>query len=134
MLGECPNPQAGCKYAELRGCFSDTDHIVPQRLGTTALNAAFIDLPSNKQQLCRREHDAKTAAGDEPLPDVETMREAVVLAHAAGQIAMGRRKMKAVYGREWKEYYNRAQELKREIPCSNENLELNQFPSALLAT
>jgi hypothetical protein len=133
MLGECPNPQPFCKYAD-RGCFSDTDHIVPQRLATTALNAAYIDLPENKQQLCRREHDTKTRAGDEPLPDVETMREAVVRAHAVGAIAMGRRRMKSVYGREWKEYYNRAQELKKEIACSNENPRLFQSPSVYLAT
>jgi hypothetical protein len=124
MLGECPAPQEGCKYAELRGCFSDTDHIVPQRLGTTALNAAYIDLPVNKQQLCRREHDAKTAAGDEPLPAVGEMREAVVLAHAAGQLAMGRRRMKAVYGRDWKDYYNRAIELRRELNGESSSTEM----------
>ena len=113
MLGECPNPNPLCKYAE-RGCFSDTDHIVPQRLATTALNAAYIDLPVNKQQLCRREHEEKTAAGDEPLPSVEEMREAVLIAHSLGAIAMGRRRMKAVYGREWKNYYNRAMEMRQE--------------------
>lgn len=114
MLGECPAPQEGCKYAELRGCFSDTDHIVPRRLATTALSGTYIELQANKQQLCRREHDEKTAAGDEPLPEVAEMREAIVLAHAMGEISMGRRKMKAVYGRDWKEYYNRAMALRQE--------------------
>lgn len=114
MLGECPTPQAECKYAELRGCFSDTDHIVPRRLATTALSATYIELQANKQQMCRREHDEKTAQGDEPLPEIEAMREAIVRAQALGEVALGRRKMKAVYGRDWREYQNRARSIKNE--------------------
>lgn len=112
MKGECPNPDPTCKWAERGGCFSDTDHIVPRRLATTALSAAYIDLQENKQQLCRREHEDKTAAGDEPLPDTETMRQAIVKAQALGELALGRRKMKAVYGRDWKEYQQSARNLK----------------------
>lgn len=112
MRGECPSPQAECKWAERGGCFSDTDHIVPRRLATTALAATYIELQANKQQLCRREHEEKTAAGDEPLPDVETMRQAIVRAQAMGEVALGRRKMKAVYGRDWKTYQQSARNLK----------------------
>jgi hypothetical protein len=113
MLGECPSPKPDCKYAE-RGCFSDTDHIVPRRLATTALSATYIELQANKQQLCRREHEEKTAQGDEPLPEIAEMREAIVLAHAMGEIALSRRKMKAVYGRDWRDYRERVQEMRQE--------------------
>lgn len=115
MRGECPDPIPECRYAERGGCFSDTDHIVPQRLATTALAAIYIDLPVNKQQLCRRIHDQKTAEGDEPLPDVEVMRKEIQLAHALGEIALSRRKMKAVYGRDWKAHYNAAMEMRKQL-------------------
>ncbi len=99
MIGECPNPRAECPYAAREGCFSDTDHIVPQRLGTNALAATYIGLPVNKQQLCRWEHDQKTRNGDEPLPEREEMIEAIETAVALGQIALSRRKRKAIFGR-----------------------------------
>lgn len=103
MRGECEKAHEGCKYFET-GCFSDTDHIVPQRLATTALTAVYIDLPANKQQMCREEHEAKTAAGDEPLPEREIMKKAIIQAHLLGEIALSRNKMKAIFGRNWKSY------------------------------
>lgn len=111
MRGECPDPVPWCKYAERGGCFSDTDHIVPRRLATTALTLIFIELQSNKQQLCRREHEEKTAQGDEPLPDRETMRQEVVRAQAMGEIALGRNKMKQIFGRDWRDYREQARNL-----------------------
>lgn len=105
----CPNANENCKYwgqappPELRrlgqenGCYSDHDHIVPRRLGCTALAAFYIlHVPENQQQLCRAEHDIKTALGDAPLPSEEYMRDAIVLAEALGQVAITqnqRRKM-----------------------------------------
>lgn len=80
MRSECPSPRPDCKYAP--ECFADTDHVVPQRLaraaGATALAKLFIHHEVNKQQLCRREHDEKTADGDAPLPSNEEMIEAIV--------------------------------------------------------
>lgn len=111
MRGECPDPVPWCKYAERGGCFSDTDHIVPRRLATTALTSIFIELQSNKQQLCRREHEEKTTRGDEPLPDRETMRQEVVRAQAMGEIALGRNKMKQIFGRDWRDYREQARSL-----------------------
>ena len=99
MIGECPNPIPDCKYAERGGCFSDQDHIVPKRLGETTLAAVYIDLPENKQQLCRRLHDIKTHEGDQPLPDDETMRVAIRTAQEVGEIALSKRKRKAIFGR-----------------------------------
>ena len=99
MIGECPTPRAECPYAAREGCFSDTDHIVPRRLATTALTATYIDLPANKQQLCRWDHDQKTRNGDEPLPERAEMIEAIETAVTLGQIALSRRKRKAIFGR-----------------------------------
>lgn len=99
MIGECPNPRAECPYAAREGCFSDTDHIVPQRLGKTTLAAVYIDLPANKQQLCRWEHDQKTASGDEPLPERHVMRDAIQMAIELGEVALSKRKRKAIFGR-----------------------------------
>ena len=99
MIGECPNPRAECPYAAREGCFSDTDHIVPRRLAETTLAAVYIDLPANKQQLCRWDHDQKTRNGDEPLPERAEMIEAIETAVTLGQIALSRRKRKAIFGR-----------------------------------
>lgn len=119
MITECPNPQPDCKYFE-RGCFSDTDHIVPRRLATTVLSSIYIiDLPSNREQLCRKIHEEKTARGDEPLPSVEEMREALVIAQSLGEIVLSKRKMKAAYGKDWKDYYNQAMLRKKEIQHGN---------------
>lgn len=98
MIGECPNPRPDCPYAAREGCFSDTDHIVPKRLAKTTLAAVYVELPANKQQICRREHDEKTRNGDEPLPSRETMRTAIEIAQELGQIALSKRKRKAIFG------------------------------------
>ncbi len=75
MRSECPEPRPDCKYAP--HCFADQDHIVPRRLGSTVLARIYIDLPVNKQQLCRRLHDIKTAEGDSPLPENADMIDAI---------------------------------------------------------
>lgn len=98
MIGECPNPRADCPYAARKGCFSDTDHIVPKRLAKTTLAAVYVELPANKQQICRWEHEEKTANGDEPLPSRESMRTAIEIAQELGQIALSKRKRKAIFG------------------------------------
>lgn len=97
----CEQANPNCKYwgrpapPELKrrgqenGCYSDLDHIVPRRLGCYALAAFYItQVPENKQQLCRAEHDLKTAMGDEPLPTDEYMREAIREAEEAGLVSM----------------------------------------------
>lgn len=95
----CPFSNEGCKYWDRRppaplrgrqreGCFSDLDHIVPRRLGTTALLKQFVDLPGNKQQLCRSIHDEKTNSGDEPMPDMDTVKETIRAAAEAGAVKL----------------------------------------------
>lgn len=82
MIGACPNPSRACPYYGARprgplrreqshGCFSDTDHKIPQRLvkrvAETALAREIINDPDNLQQLCRWEHDEKTAHENDRL-------------------------------------------------------------------
>lgn len=99
----CPKPSPDCPYFDRKapsplrgkqehGCFEDKDHIVPQRLGTTALAKAYIDLPENKQQMCRWEHEKKTARGDEPLPSEEYMFNRVADAAMRGAIQLSKTK------------------------------------------
>lgn len=103
--GECPTPRPECPYVNREGgCFSDLDHIVPQRLGRTALAAIYINLPSNKQQLCRWLHEQKTAEGDEPLPPKEVMFMEVAAAQLRGEISLSNRKLRKVFGPEWRSY------------------------------
>lgn len=107
----CPFANESCKYfnrpapPELRrqgqenGCFSDLDHIVPRRLGTTALSHFYIyNLPENKQQLCRAEHEEKSSHGDEPLPTDEYMRERIAAAEALGTVALTENQRRKIYG------------------------------------
>lgn len=91
----CPNPREDCPYYDRRapkklrgtqshGCFSDLDHVVPKRLikqyRKTAIGKLvrdYINNPVNHEQLCRWDHDEKTANGDEPLPPVDEMKRAL---------------------------------------------------------
>lgn len=95
MKTECPNRNPGCKYYE-KGCFADTDHIVPRRLGGCALSRTYIELPDNKQQLCRAEHERKSRSGDAPLPSREHMREAIFAAEALGTIRLSKNKRRKI--------------------------------------
>lgn len=72
--GECPRFELDCKYYP--ECFSDTDHMygrpkdpVPKR---------FANLPENKRQICRAEHDEINATYVHlPLPSLDVMKEAI---------------------------------------------------------
>ena len=70
-IEKCPMANAGCKWygrptpkqlegEQDHGCFSDTDHILPKKLASSAMERRFLELPENKQQICRRIHDEKT--------------------------------------------------------------------------
>lgn len=97
-IGECPTPRSECPYYSRHprtpdsevGCFSDTDHIVPQRFATTALTKLYIYSPENTQQLCRSEHEAKTREGDEPLPGREEMMDSVRRQIKAGKLVVSK--------------------------------------------
>lgn len=110
----CPNPSMDCPFFEQmppsclkstqeHGCFSDLDHIVPQRyaraVGATALEKTYIlDYPGNHQQLCRWEHEEKTFQGDEPLPDRAIMRQRLAQAVLEGIMVLSGNKRKQIFG------------------------------------
>lgn len=83
-VGECYNANPECKYfnRESReggnvenGCFSDTDHIYgrARKLGKWARK--FANLPENKRQICRDEHDEINADFVHlELPSLEVMK------------------------------------------------------------
>lgn len=85
MKGECPNPRPDCKYAELGGCFSDTHHLFyPRRSYTSKTEKAFRELPDNKEQLCRAEHDELHATERPPLKPSSAEILAALAIYGAG--------------------------------------------------
>lgn len=97
--GECPNPRPDCKYAP--ECFSDNDHLIPQRLGDTALRRFYLNLPQFQEQVCRREHDERNArhnAGDTSdipkFPSENVMRAIILDAIENGEISLSKRQEK----------------------------------------
>lgn len=75
MISACEGANPECPYfnrptpgplrgQQEHGCFSDTDHIIPRFMGRQACSKLlknFIRSKANQQQLCRNEHDIKTA-------------------------------------------------------------------------
>lgn len=112
-VGECPDPSPQCPWynrptpPQLRGtqehgCFSDEDHIFPKSLGNTALLKLYIQLPENKQQVCRWWHDYKTAQEqiEPPTPPTrEFALEALARAIDAGQITLSVTKQRKILGK-----------------------------------
>ena len=74
--GACPNPRPECRYSPK--CYSDLHHIFGRGKGMGKLAMAFCELPENKEQICRREHDEINATYVHlPLPDIEFMKNAI---------------------------------------------------------
>lgn len=90
---DCPNPQPDCKYYP--DCFADRHHLYPQRLGKTALALAFLNLPENIVQPCRRLHEE--SAPEYYLPAKSVMREAVRAAALRGDIHLSVTKLKKIF-------------------------------------
>lgn len=90
--GECPTPieeRGACPVLAKEGaCYSDRDHIVPQRYRFMGLLVRkYIYTPENKQQICRWEHEEKTLTESPDLiPDEEFMLNAVHRAWRQGDI------------------------------------------------
>jgi hypothetical protein len=76
MLGVCPRENTpGCPYMERGGCASNEHHrLWPRRRYKSQLEKQFRDLPENKEQLCRWEHDLLHEFELPPeKPSLETM-------------------------------------------------------------
>ena len=67
--GECPNLVLNVRMPELQGgCFSDEHHLFfPKFDYRDIMSAEFRNLPENKEQICRWDHDERHA--NEPIPD-----------------------------------------------------------------
>lgn len=104
--GPCPNPnQEGCPWQERPGgCFSDTDHIVPQRYRSLGLLVKkYIQTPDNQQQICRYEHDQKNlnshvTESTDQIPAEEFMLDAVARAFRAGMVRLSSHEQQRLFG------------------------------------
>jgi hypothetical protein len=96
VRGECPIPREDCPLLDDGGCFSDSHHIYfPKNHYRDTLESEFRELPENKQQLCRFEHDEIHAEVEQAdKPEREFMREAIRFAWQSGQIALSRNRRK----------------------------------------
>ena len=82
---DCPKENPECKYYDSpTGCFSDLDHIYGRARGLGRVARRFANLPENKRQICRAEHDEINATYVHlPLPSSDVMKQA--LADARGR-------------------------------------------------
>ena len=98
MKGECPNPRPDCPYAQ-QGCFSDEHHLYFPRVDYRDIMASeFRNLPENKEQICRREHDERHAVEQPPeRPPREQMLGALATALSEGRLYLSRNKRKKLY-------------------------------------
>lgn len=77
---ECFNENPECKYYE-QGCHASTHHLYyPRRNYRNSLERQFRELPENKVQLCRSEHDELHLNEDPPdKPSRAVMLGAIAL-------------------------------------------------------
>jgi len=97
VRGECPVPRPECPYANRpEGCFSDTDHLYyPEVDYRDIIGQEFRELPENKQQKCRWEHDLRhTNEAPPERPDRQYMLGRIATAYADGQISLSKRKLR----------------------------------------
>ncbi len=80
VRGECPRENVDCPlYFE--GCFTDLHHLYfPRRDYKTNVEKQFRNLPENKEQLCRAEHNERHATEPPPLkPSRDEMLGAIAI-------------------------------------------------------
>jgi hypothetical protein len=97
MREECPTPSDACPYADRPGgCFSDVDHAYYPAIDYSGImGTEFRELPENKEQRCRWEHEQRHF--DELPPDKPTrehMLGRIATAYYAGEITLSKRKLK----------------------------------------
>lgn len=119
MFGACPTPREECPYFERptprplkgtqeHGCRSDEDHIIPLRLGATALEFMYLNLPDNLQQICRWEHEQRNAehargvVDYDELPSKQEMIRAVAKFVMENDIYVSKAKARKIFGEIWR--------------------------------
>ena len=94
MRRDCPEQQPGCPYFET-GCYSDQHHLVwPSNEYTAPLEQVYRELPENKVQLCRFQHDLEHQLDPPIKPSAEVMRQAVETAVAVSGLYLSVNKRK----------------------------------------
>ena len=83
MRGPCELEREDCPY-KYSGCFSDTHHTkYPASEYTSPLEKTYRNLPENKVQLCRDEHDELHATEQPPVkPTAREMLGAIATSRA----------------------------------------------------
>lgn len=97
MRGECPSPRHDCPYSNRPGgCFSDVDHLYYPAIDYSGImDAEFRELPENKKQTCRLEHDQRHAVEEPPIkPPRSQMVARIAIAYYSGQVHLSKRKLK----------------------------------------
>lgn len=87
MRGQCtPEQIAECP---LQQHFSDTHHEYwPRNMYRDGLGKTFRELPENKEQLCRNEHNQRHEESPPPRPGKQQMIQAIA-AYAMSQLEKG---------------------------------------------
>ena len=86
MRESCPKANEDCKYADMKiGCHSDEHHLYwPRNQYTSKMEKFFRELPENKVQLCRAEHDEIHATEKPPAkPPVQAIIAALGIRNAS---------------------------------------------------
>lgn len=86
-------PNESCPYYST-GCFEDTHHVFyPSGDYITPVERLFRNIPENKVEICRREHEDVHATEQPPLkPSYDVMEHAVI----ASGVFISRRARKAM--------------------------------------
>lgn len=62
-----------CPLRESGGCFEDVHHIYPRRLANTPMERKYIELPHNKERMCRTLHREFEETHETPVISREFM-------------------------------------------------------------
>lgn len=87
MIGQCPSKHETCPYynakpkktlrkqfGEKTGCYADVHHYqFPKRDYVTPIERAFREMPENKEQMCRWDHDLEHFEASPRKPSLEQM-------------------------------------------------------------
>lgn len=97
MKGECPNPRPDCPYSG--ECFSDEHHLYFPRVDYhDIMGTEFRNLPENKEQICRWDHQERHEVEEPPeKPSREQMLGALATALSEGRIHLSKNKRKKLY-------------------------------------
>lgn len=89
MIEKCPNPKPLCPYiGTKRGCYADKHHTLwPASQYTSKLEKEYRQLPENKVQTCRWEHDLLHIMEQPPTKPTPTEMHEAIGRSALGEAA-----------------------------------------------